>query len=580
MVPQTVTDFLFMNEFARAWELKRRQLLPPMTLRKVLLLAGLLIFANHHHLLVTTVLADETSSIPHLEKQGTATQLIVDGKPFLILGGELHNSSSSRLDYMKPIWPELAAMHLNTVLTPVSWELIEPEKGRFDFKLVDGLIAEARHNNLHLVFLWFGSWKNSMSSYAPAWAKTNLQRFPRAGDKDGKGLEIFSPFSEVNRDADARVFAAFMRHLRKVDRHKHTVILIQVENEIGMIPDARDHSVVANEIFSKPVPKELMAYLQDHKDRLIPEFRRVWEDAGFKTSGTWEEVFGSGVGTDEIFMAWHFARYTGQVAAAGKAEYPLPMYVNAALIRPNHKPGQYPSAGPLPHLMDIWRAGAPQIDFLSPDIYFPNFAEWCEKYHRSGNPLFVPETRPGPANFFYAIGQHDAMGVSPFGIEDEFPKSRTNDLSLAKSYEVLSQIAPLILEHQGNGTMAGMVLDETNRIQKIQLGNFTLNVAHDYTWPYSGGFHQTNSWPHFGGLIISTAPDEYVIAGSGLIVTFAPNSPGDPIAGIASIDEGTFVNGRWVEGRRLNGDESHQGRHLRLPPGQFSMQRVKLYRYH
>jgi beta-galactosidase GanA len=481
---------------------------------------------------------------------------------------------------MKPIWPELAAMHLNTVLTPVSWELIEPEKGRFDFKLVDGLIDEARQNNLHLVFLWFGSWKNSMSSYAPAWAKTNLQRFPRAEDRDGGGLEIFSPFSDANRDADARGFAAFMRHLRKVDGHKHTVLLIQVENEIGMIPDARDHSVVANEFFSKPVPKELMDYLQGHKDSLIPEFRRVWEAAGFKTSGTWEEVFGSGVGTDEIFMAWHFARYTGQVAAAGNAEYPLPMYVNAALVRPNYKPGQYPSAGPLPHLMDIWRAGAPQIDFLSPDIYFPNFSEWCEKYHRSGNPLFIPETLPDPANLFYAIGQHDAMGVSPFGIEDEFSKSRTNDLSLAKSYGVLSQIAPLILEHQGSGTMVGIVLDETNRIQKIQLGNFTLNVAHDYTWPYSDGFHQTNSWPHFGGVIISTAPDEYVIAGSGLIVTFAPNSPGDPIAGIASIEEGTFVNGHWVDGRRLNGDESHQGRHLRLPPGQFSIQRVKLYRYH
>ena len=546
----------------------------------LLVFASLLIFAHHHHLIVTTVLADETTSLPHLEKQGTAAQLIVDGKPFLILGGELHNSSSSSLDYMKPIWPELAAMHLNTVLTPVSWELIEPEKGRFDFKLVDGLIDEARQNNLHLVFLWFGSWKNSMSSYAPAWAKTNLQRFPRTEDRDGKGLEIFSPFSDANRDADARVFAAFMRHLRKVDGHKHTVLLIQVENEIGMIPDARDHSGVANEIFSKPVPKELMDYLQGHKDSLIPEFRRVWEAAGFKTSGTWEEVFGSGVGTDEIFMAWYFARYTGQVAAAGKAEYPLPMYVNAALVRPNYKPGQYPSAGPLPHLMDIWRAGAPQIDFLSPDIYFPNFAEWCEKYHRSGNPLFIPETLPDPANLFYAIGQHDAMGVSPFGIEDEFSKSRTNDLSLAKSYGVLSQIAPLILEHQGSGTMAGIVLDETNRIQKIQLGNFTLNVAHDYTWPYADGFHQTNSWPHFGGVIISTAPDEYVIAGSGLIVTFAPNSPGDPIAGIASIEEGTFVNGHWVDGRRLNGDESHQGRHLRLPPGQFGIQRVKLYRYH
>jgi hypothetical protein len=531
--------------------------------------------------LANTVPANEVSSVPHLEKRGAATQLIVAGKPFLILGGELHNSSSSSLDYMKPIWPELAAMHLNTVLAPVSWELIEPEEGRFDFTLVDGLIREARQNHLHLVVLWFGSWKNSMSCYTPSWVKTNLVRFPRACDKDGKGLEIISPFSDVNRDDDARAFATLMRHIRKVNGQKHTVIMVQVENEMGMIPDARDHSAVANEIFGKPVPKELMDYLQQHKDTLIPEFRRAWEGAGSKTSGTWEEIFGPGLGTDEIFMAWHFARYAGEVAAAGKAEYPLPMYVNAALIRPNYKPGQYPSAGPLPHLMDIWRAGAPQIDFLSPDIYFPNFAEWCEKYHRSGNPLFIPEAKPDAANLFYAIGQCDAMGFSPFGIEDEFSRSRSDGaVSFDKGYEILSQLTPLILENEGKGTMAGVCLDESNRTQKIRLGNYTLNVAHDYTWPYSSGFHRTNSWPRFGGVIISTGPDEYVITGSGLIVTFTPNPPGDPIAGIASIDEGTFVDGRWVGGRRLNGDESHQGRHLRLPPGQFSLQRVKFYRYH
>lgn len=530
--------------------------------------------------LAAMVPADELSSIPHLEKQGAATQLVVDGRPLLMLGGELHNSSSSSRDYMKPIWPELAGMHLNTVLTPVSWELIEPQEGRFDFTLVDGLIHDARQSHLHLVILWFGSWKNSMSCYAPAWVKTNLERFPRAADKDGKGLEILSPFSAANLAADERAFAALMRHIRKMDGDKHTVIMVQVENEIGMIPDARDHSAVANEIFAKPVPKELMDYLEQHKDGLSPELRQAWESAGFKTSGAWEEVFGPGTGTEEIFMAWYFARYTSQVAAAGKAEHPLPMYVNAALMRPSYKPGQYPSAGPLPHLMDVWRAGAPEIDFLSPDIYFPNFVEWCNKYYQPGNPLFIPESRPEPGNLFYAIGQCSAMGVSPFGIEDEFSKSCTSNLSVANAYEVLSQLAPLVLEHQGGETMAGVVLDETNRTQKIQLGNFTLNVAHDYTWQYSSGFHQTNAWPHFGGVIISTAPDQYVIAGSGLIVTFATNSPGDPLVGISSIDEGAYINGQWVAGRRLNGDEDHQGRHLRLPSDQFGIQRVKLYRYH
>jgi hypothetical protein len=527
--------------------------------------------------------AADLSSAPHLERQGTAVRLIVDGKPFLILGGELRNSSSSSLEYMKPIWPRLAQLGLNTVLTPVSWELIEPEEGRFDFRLVDGLIHDARANRLRLVLLWFGSWKNTMSSYAPAWVKMDEGRFPRCQRPSGAGVEMLSPFSDTNWKTDARAFAALMRHIRSVDRN-HTVIMVQVENEIGMLPEARDHSAEANQAFACAVPKELMDYLEEHKYALIPEFREVWEKAGFKTSGTWEEVFGPGMGTEEIFMAWWFARYTEEVTASGKAEYPLPMYVNAALIRPNGKPGQYPSGGPLPHLLDVWRAAAPRIDFLALDIYFPNFTEWCDKYHRSGNPLFIPEALRDTANPFYAFGQCDAMGFSPFAIDDPPAVPGPNELpaqqpDFGRCYGVLSQIAPLILENEGKGTMAGVVLDETNQTKKIHLGGFTLNVAHDYTWNGSRNPHPS-PWPRFGGLIISTGPGEYLMAGSGLIVTFASESTEDPIAGIVSIEEGWFVNGRWVAGRRLNGDEDHQGRHLRLVPGEFGMQRVKVYRYH
>ena len=307
------------------------------------------------------------AGIPHLRQQGTATQLIVDDEPFLILGGELGNSSTSNLDYMKSQWPKLVKLNLNTVLAPVYWDLIESQEGAFDFALVDALVQDARRHNLRLVLLWFASFKNSMSCYAPIWIKTNQQRFPRAQDKEGRGMEILTVFSDENCAADARAFAALMRHLRQVDGEKHTVIMVQVENEMGMIPEARDYCNAANDLFNKPVPKELMEYLVQHKDTLIPEFRKVWAEAGFKTSGTWEEVFGKGLGTDEIFMAWHYARYTNRVVEAGKAEYPLPMFVNAALIRPNYQPGQYPSAGPLPHIMDIWRAGGPRIDFFSPD---------------------------------------------------------------------------------------------------------------------------------------------------------------------------------------------------------------------
>jgi beta-galactosidase GanA len=528
-----------------------------------------------------TARGTQENSLPHLRRQGTATQLVVDGRPFLILGGELGNSTSSSLEYMRPVWQKLAALNLNTVVIPIYWELIEPREGHFDFSLVDGLIQEARKYQLRLVPLWFGSWKNSMSCYAPAWVKSNQQRFPRAQDKSGNSIEILSPFSRENVSADASAFKAFMRHLREVDSKDHTVIMVQVENEIGMIPDSRDRSAIADTLFKQPVPPELTSYLEQHKEKLIPEFRAVWAANEFKMRGTWEEVFGSGPGTDEIFMAWYFARYVNQVAELGKAEYKLPMFVNAALIRPGYQPGQYPSAGPLPHLIDIWRAGAPQIDFLSPDIYFPNFAEWTRKYQRSGNPLFIPEVASGPLNAvqaLYAIGQHDAIGFSPFSIESiAEPASGL----IAAAYDLVEQMTPVIVENQGKGVMAGFLPEgaEQRVPQKVRLGGYILNITYERLSSSSPvlGAQATDSVS--GGLVIAVGPDEFIFAGTGLVVTFEPNSAGDPIAGILSVEEGKYVNGQWIPGRRLNGDQTHQGRHLRLPSGRLDIQRIKLYRY-
>src|SRR6476660_2908485 len=432
-------------------------------------------------LFTQSIVIAQQSRTPYLRKQGTATQLIVDDKPFLVLAGELGNSSSSNVEYMRPIWPKLAAMNLNTVLIPVYWELLEPTEGKFDFSLIDGLIQDARKYNLRLVPLWFASWKNSMSSYAPSWVKTNQKRFPRSQERTGNGMEILSPFSKENVETDARAFAAFIRHLRETDGNDHTVIMIQVENEIGMIPDSRDRSAIANELFAQSVPSELMNYLQQHKEELVPEFRAVWQAGGFKMRGTWEEVFGKGPGTDELFMAWYFARYANRVADAGKAEYSLPMFVNAALIRPGHMPGQYPSAGPLPHLMDIWRAGAPKIDFLSPDIYFQNFAEWVRRFDVSGNPVFIPEAMPGPidsVNGMYAIVQHNAIGFSPFSI-DSLDEQTTENLTA--SYDLLKQLSALILEHQGEGSIAGLLPEgpEQRAPQQLRLGEYILNITFD-----------------------------------------------------------------------------------------------------
>ena len=521
-----------------------------------------------------SLMTAQQSRAPYLRKQGTATQLIVDDKPFLVLAGELGNSSSSSVEYMHPIWPKLAALNLNTVLIPVYWELMEPVEGKFDFTLVDGLIQDARKHKLRLVPLWFASWKNSMSSYAPGWVKTNQKRFPRSQDRAGNGMEILSPFSKENVETDARAFAAFMRHLREVDGNDHTVIIVQVENEIGMIPDSRDRSAIANELFAQPVPAELMNYLQQHKEELVPEFRAAWGANGFKSRGTWEEVFGKGPGTDEIFMAWYFARYTNRVAESGKAEYSIPMFVNAALIRPGHLPGQYPSAGPLPHLMDVWRSGAPRIDFLSPDIYFQNFADWVRRFDRSGNPVFIPEAMPGPidsVNGLYAIGQHNAIGFSPFSI-DSLDEQTTD--ALTASYDLLRQLSTLILERQGKGLIAGLLPEgpEQRAPQQLRLGDYILNITFD---------RPSTQNPNVlsGGLVLSLGADEYLFAGTGLTITFETEKPGDPIVGLLSVDEGRYQNEQWIQGRRLNGDQTHQGRHVRLPPGRFGIQRVKLYRY-
>jgi beta-galactosidase GanA len=225
-----------------------------------------------------------------------------------------------------------------------------------------------------------------------------------------------------------------------------------VENEIGMLPNARDYHPQAQKAFASPVPEELTEYLVKNKNTLMPEFLSVWEKAGSRQKGTWQELFGNNIAAEEIFMAWYFVQYVEGIAAAGKAVYPIPLYVNAALNRPGRLPGEYPSAGPLPHLMDLWKAASPSIDFLSPDIYFEDFAHWCALYDRGGNPLFLPEVRYersfgwgsnyetacGP-KAFYAFGNHDAMGFSPFFIE-------------STSYLVEEPIAPSYQMRQNDWT--------------------------------------------------------------------------------------------------------------------------------
>ena len=533
------------------------------------------------------------SAMPHLERRGDATQLVVDGHPFLVLGGETRNSSSSDLAFMMPIWPKLKAMNLNTVLVPVAWETIEPAEGKFDFSNVDGLLKGAREHDLRLVFLWFGAWKNTYSSYVPAWVKRDQARFPRVQTGDGRGTERLSAFSATSRDADARAFAQLMRHLRVVDGTQHTVLMTQVENEVGIIPESRDHSPAAEAAFKGQVPEVLMRYLADHRTLLHPQLRTAWESAGARIAGTWQQVFGDTGMTDALFMAWAYATFIEKVTAAGKAEYGLPMFNNAALIRPNYEPGQYNSGGPLPFALDVYKAGAPSLDFLAPDIYFEDYVNWATQYTRRDNPLFVPEARggaAGSANALYSYGTLRAIGFSPFGIDGQgvvlqgdssigLSAAGEGDPAMAALYGLLAPLSPMILQKQAAGQISTVIMEGgAQRAGRGRVGDYVVNMTRA-----CGPKGDVDQMSRVAAMFLQTGDDEFIVVGAGdSQLSFTTDRPGLPIVGIESIDEQYWKDGRMVTGRRLNGDETGQGQSLRLFSGDAAerkVYRVRLYRY-
>lgn len=556
-------------------------------------------------LAISTLQAQE---LPHWIKQGTASQLVVDKKPMLLLAGELGNSSASSEQDIENVFPKLKRIGLNTVLVPAYWDLIEPEEGKFDFSLIDKTITEARKHDMKVIFLWFGAWKNSMSCYAPLWFKSDYKKYPRCYTETGKPLEIASPFSENVFKADSKAFVKLMNHIKDFDSKENTVIMIQVENEIGMLESAHDHSKTANKLFDSAIPDKLKQYLKRNTKTLHPWLKEKWEMAGGKTEGTWEEVFGKDIFTDEIFMAWQYAAYVEKMIQKGREVYNLPMYVNAAMNSRNRKPGEYPSAGPLAHLIDIWKCAAPSIDLLAPDLYDNGFVDWVAQYKLHNNPLFIPEIKLEPndgVRAFYVFGQHDAIGFSPFSIEDA---PDDGNYKLTKAYTKLDELMPLITKYQGKEQMKGILFDQANKEKDIEWDGITLSCKHFFTLPWDARATDGSVWPEGGGIIIKLNKLEYIVAGSGIVIEFkypdelkgfiqkklgedgfiaAGGNTTDKEKwysekriGIGSVDEVSIdETGNMKYLRRLNGDQDHQGRHVRIGVDDFSILHVKLYEY-
>ena len=499
------------------------------------------------------------------EINGT-TRLVQDGRPMILLGGELHNSTSSTPSSFRKALETVRAMGLNALIGSVSWEQVEPQEGRYDFSVLDSMICIADEARMPLVLIWFASYKNGESSYAPLWVKKDTRRFFRTRDSLNHNTTTLSPFCRETVKADSRAYCQMLKHLKEQDRNRR-VCMIQVENEMGAFVDV-DHCPEAKDAFGGPVPQGLTDYLQKNWKKMEGSLVRQWKASGSKKKGSWEELFGQDDLTRQFFMAAAFAQFAEEVTRAGKAIYPLPAYVNCWMADEDARPGSYPNGGPRPTVLDVYKALAPSVDLLAPDIYRPTLYRIVEAYHRPDNALFIPELKLEAGNAYYTLAEHNAICFSPFGIEDA-----AKDSIFCEEYRVLGGLLPLISDYQGTGRMHGFV-----RQEGVDGAGDTVRLGFS---PYEMEVQYLKDARRAHGMAVKIADDEFIVAGAGCQVVFHSERQGQ-VCKIGWAEEvEPAENGGWRTLRVLNGDET--GHHNWLPLAQgrtvSGIYRIKLYTY-
>jgi len=492
--------------------------------------------------------------VPRLIEKDGRHALLVDGQPFLILGGQAHNSSAWP-GMLPSVWTAIEAMHANTLEVPIYWEQIEAQPGIFDFSLIDTLLVQAREHKVRLVLLWFATWKNGSNHYMPEWMKQDAEKYPNITGKNGQPVDSPSPHTKAAMKADAKAFASVMSYLKKADS-RHTVIMVQVQNEPGAWGSVRDYSATAQKLFESQVPDEL----------LKPEILKALNKP-VVTKGTWTEVFGKDA--DEYFHAWSVARYIEYVAAAGKAVNSLPLYVNAALRDPisNPKANTYESGGPTDNVIPIWKAAAPSIDLLAPDIYMPESEKALkviELYSRPDNALFVPEIGSGEnyTRYFYPVLAHGGIGFSPFGIDEngrsigETENAKRLE-SIAREYAMAGPMMRELAKWSFEGKIKSVVEHEDRGAQTINLGAWEATVTFGTS---RRNTEQDTNRPFGKAMIVQLGENEFILTGTLCHFTFKPLGTN---AGRAwqylKVEEGKYENGTFKLLRILNGDETDWG---------------------
>ena len=495
--------------------------------------------------------------IPSLVQKDGHFALMVDGAPYLMLGVQANNSSAWPA-YLGKVWPAAETLHANTVELPIYWEQIEATQGKFDFSVVDLILKQAREHHVRLVLLWFGTWKNGSSHYTPEWIKLNQDKYPFLRNEKGVTVDSPSPFSDAFLQADQNAFRALMHHLKQADAQR-TVLLVQVENEPGVWGGVRDYGAEAQKAFAGAVPEKLVKGLG-------------------KQPGTWKEVFGEDA--DETFEAWYTAAYIEQVAAAGKAEYGLPMYVNAALRDPIHpgKAPSYESGAPTDNNIDLWKIAAPSISVIAPDIYLPEYTKYMkviDLYKRKDNALLIPETgnTAAFAKYVFAALGNGAIGWAPFGLDLTRYSNQTSGPEameasalkpVAEQYALLAPIARLIAKANFEGKVIGFSEDADNHAQKAPLGRWKITAS--YGMPSFGDWMQPkgNTPADGGALVLEMGQDEYLVAGHHVRVDFKPSFAPDRKRLFLKVEEGSFdAAGNWKMTRIWNGDQTDYGLNLK-----------------
>jgi hypothetical protein len=530
--------------------------------------------------------ADAATAAPRLVEQDGRHALFVDGAPYLVLGAQAHNSSNS-VPALSLVWPAVADMHANTLEMPVAWEQVEPQEGHFDFSFVDTLVAQAREHGVRLSLLWFGTWKNTSPQYVPEWVKFDNRRFPRMVGKDGKTSYCLSPFGEETLKADRRAFVALMAHLKQIDEARHTVILVQVENEIGVYGLARDFGPQAQAAFAQPVPAAVLA--------------RQKAPVKHAASGTWAQVYGEYA--DQYFNAWAIARYVEEIAKAGRAAYDLPMSLNNAQRNPvgpaTPWKADFGSGSPTWDVIDIYKATAPHIDVIGPDHYEQDHARTVatiDRFQRPDNALWVPELgNAAPfVRFVYLILGRGAIGVGPFGIDyfdyANYPLgSRLHDKSMvepfAAVYDAFGPMQRQWAQWAFEGRTRGVAESQTHADQVIALKGWQVKVSFG-DWQFGEKSFPANakeppSWAGqlLGGVSIAqVSDDEFVIVGQHARLRIEPaqdlgNGHG---AMIARAEQGRYApSGEWIAERNWNGDQTDWGLNFTTP----TVLRVRMGRY-